>query len=50
MTEIISSIFSDHSVMTLEINYKAKKNFKKPNMEAKQHVTKQPNGSQKISN
>ena len=31
MTEIISSIFSDHNVMTLEINYKEEKNFKKPN-------------------
>ena len=30
-TEIISSIFSDHNVMKLEINYKEKKNFKKRN-------------------
>ena len=39
--EIISSIFSDHNVITLEINYR--KNCKKhKHMEAKQYVTKQP--------
>ena len=35
--EILSSIFSDHNAMRLEINYRGK-NVK--NMEAKKHVTK----------
>ena len=35
--EILSSIFSDHNAMRLEINYR-EKNVK--NMEAKKHVTK----------
>lgn len=40
-TEILSSIFSDHHAVRLEIEYK-KKNVKKKNyMEAKQHVTQQ---------
>ena len=40
--EIISSIFSDHNAMRLEINYR-KKNCKKHNyMEAKQCTTKLP--------
>ena len=38
--EIISSIFSDHSAMKLDINYK-KKNCKKPkHMDIKQHISK----------
>ena len=40
--EIISSIFSDHNVMRLDINYR-KKNCKK-HMKIKQHVSKQPTG------
>ena len=41
-TEIISSIFSDHNAMRLDINYKGKKkNCKKhKHMETKQHVSK----------
>ena len=46
---IISSIFSDHSPMRLEINYRQKKKNKnkkkikkQKHMEAKQYVTKQP--------
>ena len=43
--EIISSIFSNHNTMGLEINYKEKivKKTKKPHkhMEVKQYVTKQ---------
>ena len=39
-TEIISRIFSDHSTMRLDINYK-KKNYKKQkHMEMKQHISK----------
>ena len=38
-TEIISSIFSDHNAMRLDINYK-KKTEKHKHMEIKQHVTK----------
>ena len=38
--EILSSIFSDHNAMTLEINYRGKKRKKHKNMEAKQYVTK----------
>ena len=39
-TEIISSIFSDHNAMRLDINYK-KKNYKKHNhLEIKQHISK----------
>ena len=37
--EIISSIFSDHNTMRIEINYK--KNIAK-HVEAKQYATKQP--------
>ena len=37
--EIISSIFSDHSAMRLDINYK-KKTKKHKLMEIKQHVSK----------
>ena len=38
--EIISSIFSDHKTMRLEINYREKKCKKHKHMEAKQYVTK----------
>ena len=39
--EIISSIFSDHNAMRLDINYKRKKNYKKhKHMEIKHHVSK----------
>ena len=38
--EIISTIFSDHSTMILEINYRGKKRKKHKHMEAKQYVTK----------
>ena len=38
--EIISSIFSDHSTMRLEINYREKKRKKHKHMEAKQYITK----------
>ena len=38
--EIISSIFSNHNTLRLDINYK-KKNFKKhKHMEMKQHISK----------
>ena len=39
-TEIISSIFSDHNAMRLEINYSEKKRKKHKHMEAKQYTTK----------
>ena len=40
-TEIISSIFSYHNTVRLDINYKKKKNCKKHNdMEIKQHIYK----------
>ena len=38
--EIISSIFSDHNAMRLEINYREKTVKKHKHMEAKQYVTK----------
>ena len=38
--EIISSIFSDHNAMRLEMNYREKKRKKDKHMEAKQYVTK----------
>ena len=38
--EIISSIFSDHNAMKLEINYRGKKVKKHKHMEAKQYVAK----------
>ena len=39
--KIISSIFSDHNVIRLDINYKKKKNCKKhKHVEIKQHVSK----------
>ena len=37
--EIISSIFSDHTTMRLDINYK-KKTVRNKHMEIKQHVSK----------
>ena len=41
-TEIISSIFSDHNTMGLDINYKKKKKTckKHKHMEIKQYVSK----------
>ena len=39
-TEIISSIFSDHNAMRLEISYRGKKLKKHKHMEAKQYITK----------
>ena len=38
--EIISSIFSDHNAMRLEINYREKNRKKHRHMEAKQYGTK----------
>ena len=38
--EIISSIFSDHNAMRLEINYREKNRKKHRHMEAKHYVTK----------
>ena len=38
--EIISSIFSDHNAMRLEINYRKKNYIKHKYMEAKQCTTK----------
>ena len=39
--EILSSFFSNHSTMRLDINYKTKKNYKKyKQMEIKQHISK----------
>ena len=40
--EIVSSIFSDHNVMRLDINYRKKKKNSKNHklMEIKQHITK----------
>ena len=40
-TEIISSIFSGHDAMRLDINYRGKKTAEKPKlMEIKQSITK----------
>ena len=39
-TKIISSIFSNHNTMRLEINYREKNNKKHKHTEAKQYVTK----------
>ena len=42
-TEIISSIFSNHNTMRLEINYKEKKcKKKKKYVKPKEYATKQP--------
>ena len=38
--EIVSSIFSDHNTMRLEINYRKKQTEKHKHMEAKQYATK----------
>ena len=38
--EIISSIFSDHNTMRLDVNYKKKYCKKHKHMEVKQHVSK----------
>ena len=38
--KIISSIFSDHNAMRLEINYREKNHKKHKHMEAKQYITK----------
>ena len=38
--EIISKIFSNHSAMRLDINYKEKKTVGNTNMEIKQHISK----------
>ena len=38
--EIISSIFSDHNAMRLDINYKKKNCKKHKHMEIKQHICK----------
>jgi len=42
--EIISSIFSDHNVMILEIIHKERNEEKTYYMETKQHATKKPMG------
>ena len=43
--EIVSSLFSNHNAMRLDINYKKKKNYKThKHKEIKQHVSKQPTG------
>ena len=41
-SEIISSIFSDHDIMRLEINYREKSVKKHKHVKAEQKVTKQP--------
>ena len=38
--ETISSIFSDHNAMRLEMNYRGKKRKKDKHMEAKHYITK----------
>ena len=38
--EIVSSIFSDHNAMRLDINYKKKNCKKHKHMEIKQHLSK----------
>ena len=38
--EVISSIFSDHNAMRLDINYKRKNSKKHKHMEIKQYVSK----------
>ena len=38
--KIISSIFSDHNTMRLDINYKKKKIVRNKHMEIKQHISK----------
>ena len=41
-TEILSSIFSDHNAIQLEINNNKKTSEKHKHMETQQHATKQP--------
>ena len=43
-TEIVSSIFSNHNAMRLDINYKKKNCKKHKYMEIKQHISKSPTG------
>ena len=43
-TEIISSIFSDHNEMRLEINYKKETAKRHKHVEVKQHAAQQPMG------
>ena len=38
--KVISSIFSDHNTMRLEINYRGKRTVKHKHMEAKKFITK----------
>ena len=38
--EIVSSIFSDHNIMRLDINYKKKNCKKHKHIEIKQHISK----------
>ena len=40
--QIVSSIFSDHNAMWVDINYKKKTCKKHKHMEIKQHISKQP--------
>ena len=42
--EIVSSIFSNHNAMRLDINYKEKNCKKHKHMKIKQHVSKLPTG------
>ena len=42
--EIISSIFSNHNTMRLDINYKKTFCKKHKHMEIKQHISKNPTG------
>ena len=42
--EMISSIFSDHDGMKLEINHNKRNEKKTDHMETKQHATKRPMG------
>ena len=44
--EIVSSIFSDHNVMRLDINYRKKHCKKYKHMEVKQYATKEPRDHQ----
>ena len=45
-TAIISSIFSDHNDMNLEINHRKRNEKKNDYMETNQHATKKPMGQQ----
>ena len=42
--EIVSSIFSNHNIMRLDINYKKKNCKKNKHMDIKQHISKQATG------